>query len=83
MAANHNSQGPEGNYDPAGSTQMFRAFVEEAAPAGPGAGAGPAAPGSRRRQAQASGSGSKAGLWLGVGLGVVLLVGAVCWLALR
>ncbi|WP_327284217.1 MULTISPECIES: hypothetical protein [unclassified Streptomyces] len=80
MAANHNSQGPEGNYDPAGSTQMFRAFVEEAAPAGPAAGT--AAPGSRRRQAQASSSGSKAGLWLGVGLGVLLLVGAVCWLAL-
>ncbi|MFE2142242.1 hypothetical protein ACFXA3_10920 [Streptomyces sp. NPDC059456] len=81
MAANHNSQGPEGNYDPAGSTQMFRAFVEEAAPTGPGAGAGPVAPGSRRRQPQPSGS--KAGLWLGVGLAVVLLVGAVCWLALR
>lgn len=39
-----NTQGPEGNYDPAGSTQMFRAFVDEApqgrqqqaaAPAGP------------------------------------------------
>ncbi|MCK1821135.1 hypothetical protein MTQ10_16305 [Streptomyces sp. XM83C] len=25
-----NSQGPQGNYDPAGSTQMFRAFVDEA-----------------------------------------------------
>jgi hypothetical protein len=25
-----NTQGPEGNYDPAGSTQMFRAFVDEA-----------------------------------------------------
>lgn len=24
-----NTQGPEGNYDPAGSTQMFRAFVDE------------------------------------------------------
>ena len=37
-----NTQGPEGNYDPAGSTQMFRAFVDDpqsrrqqAAPAGP------------------------------------------------
>jgi hypothetical protein len=37
-----NTQGPQGNYDPAGSTQMFRAFVDEpearqqaAAPAGP------------------------------------------------
>ncbi|MFR9794568.1 hypothetical protein ACL02U_01450 [Streptomyces sp. MS06] len=24
-----NTQGPQGNYDPAGSTQMFRAFVDE------------------------------------------------------
>ncbi|MEV6961874.1 hypothetical protein AB0M97_22265 [Streptomyces sp. NPDC051207] len=37
-----NTQGPQGNHDPAGSTQMFRAFVDEApqgrqaaAPAGP------------------------------------------------
>ncbi len=38
-----NTQNPEGNHDPAGSTQMFRAFVDEtpqgsqpaAAPAGP------------------------------------------------
>ncbi|MFE2548833.1 hypothetical protein ACFXGI_09835 [Streptomyces sp. NPDC059355] len=86
MAANHNSQGPEGNYDPAGSTQMFRAFVEEAAPtgpgAGPGAGAGPVAPGSRRRQAAAQSSGSKAGLWLGVGVAAVVLIGLVAWLAL-
>lgn len=29
-----NTQGPEGNYDPAGSTQMFRAFVDEAPRAG-------------------------------------------------
>ncbi|MFE2875604.1 hypothetical protein ACFXG6_14250 [Streptomyces roseus] len=78
MAANHNSQGPEGNYDPAGSTQMFRAFVEEAAPAGPGQ--GPVAPGSRRRQA-AQGSGSKTGLWLGVGVAALVLIALVAWLA--
>ena len=37
-----NTQGPQGNHDPAGSTQMFRAFVDEpqgrqqaAAPSGP------------------------------------------------
>ncbi|WP_030160242.1 hypothetical protein [Streptomyces sp. NRRL S-244] len=77
MAANHNSQGPEGNYDPAGSTQMFRAFVEEAAPAGQG----PAVQGSRRRQA-AQGSGSKTGLWLGVGIAALVLIGVVAWLAL-
>lgn len=29
MANTPNPQGPEGNYDPAGSTQMFRAFVDE------------------------------------------------------
>nr|WSW44942.1 hypothetical protein OG296_18370 [Streptomyces sp. NBC_01001] len=79
MAANHNSQGPEGNYDPAGSTQMFRAFVEEAAPAGQGQ--GPAVQGARRRQA-AQGSGSKAGLWLGVGVVALVLIGVVAWLAL-
>ncbi|MFE6842212.1 hypothetical protein [Streptomyces sp. NPDC057686] len=78
MAANHNSQGPEGNYDPAGSTQMFRAFVEEAAPAGPG----PAVQGSRRRQGSGSGSGSKTGLWLGLGVALLVVVGAVAWLAL-
>jgi hypothetical protein len=40
-----NTQGPEGNYDPAGSTQMFRAFVDDpqsrqqqAAPKGPNIG---------------------------------------------
>jgi hypothetical protein len=37
-----NTQGPQGNNDPAGNTQMFRAFVDEtpqgrqqAAPSGP------------------------------------------------
>ncbi len=29
-----NTQGPQGNHDPAGSTQMFRAFVDEAPRAG-------------------------------------------------
>ncbi|MET9957880.1 hypothetical protein ABZ128_02130 [Streptomyces sp. NPDC006326] len=71
---NHNSQGPEGTYDPAGSTQMFRAFVEEAEPARA------AAPGSRRQPKPA---GSKTGVWLGLALGLVLLIGAVAWLALR
>ncbi|MEU7552948.1 hypothetical protein AB0B01_11435 [Streptomyces sp. NPDC044571] len=72
--SNHNSQGPEGNYDPAGSTQMFRAFVEEAEPVRA------AAPGSRR---QAKPAGSKTGARLGLALGLVLLIGAVAWLALR
>ncbi|MFE5852598.1 hypothetical protein ACFQ61_05180 [Streptomyces sp. NPDC056500] len=64
-------QGPEGNHDPAGSTQMFRAFVDEAAPTG----------GSRRRAA-APRSGPKIGLILGV-VGGVIVLAVVTWLAVR
>ncbi|MGW1027753.1 hypothetical protein ACWD4J_29340 [Streptomyces sp. NPDC002577] len=68
MAHNpHAPQGPEGNYDPAGNTQMFRAFVDEGAPQ-PG------------RQEAAS-SGPRIGLILGVVVAVVI-VAAVAWLAL-
>lgn len=67
--ASGNSQGPEGNYDPAGSTQMFRAFVDEAAPQG------------RQVTTPAAQSGSRVGLILGVVAAVVIL-GAVAWLAL-
>lgn len=74
MAANHNSPDPEGTYDPAGSTQMFRAFVEEAEPA-----RAPSVPGARRRPKE---SGSKTGLWLAVALGLLVLVGAAVWWAL-
>lgn len=77
MAANHNSQGPEGNYDPAGSTQMFRAFVEEAAPARQ-------TPTRRqRREEEQQAAGSKKGLWLGLAVALVLAIGAAAWLALR
>jgi hypothetical protein len=62
-------QSPEGNYDPAGSTQMFRAFVDEAAPQG------------RQATTPAAQSGSRVGLILGVVAAVVIL-GAVAWLAL-
>ncbi|MCX4824190.1 hypothetical protein OG883_30900 [Streptomyces sp. NBC_01142] len=62
-------QGPEGNYDPAGSTQMFRAFVDEAAPQG-------------RQATPAAQSGSRVGLILGV-VAAVAILGAVAWLALR
>ncbi|MBT2404152.1 MULTISPECIES: hypothetical protein [unclassified Streptomyces] len=76
MSDTHNTQGPEGNYDPAGSTQMFRAFVEEAAPSGP------AGPGARMQQRAAQQkSGSKAGVWLG--LAAVVVIGVVIWLAVR
>ncbi|MGV9885135.1 hypothetical protein [Streptomyces sp. NPDC003006] len=65
----HNPQGPQGNSDPAGSTQMFRAFVDEA-------------PRSGQRQAATSSSGPRVGLILGVVLAVVIVAG-VAWLALK
>ncbi|MFB7463846.1 hypothetical protein ACFCZ1_10125 [Streptomyces sp. NPDC056224] len=80
MADNHNSQVPEGNYDPAGSTQMFRAFVEEAAPARQ------APTGSRRQrreEEQQAAAGSKKGAWLGVGIALVLVLGAALWVVLH
>ncbi|MFH8293439.1 hypothetical protein [Streptomyces sp. NPDC018059] len=65
----HNPQGPQGNPDPAGSTQMFRAFVDEA-------------PQGRRAATPASTSGPRVGLILGVLLAVVIVAG-VAWLALK
>jgi hypothetical protein len=62
------NQGPQGNHDPAGSTQMFRAFVDEG-------------PQSRQRQAQAQ-SGPRAGVVIGIVVAVVV-VAAVVWLALK
>ncbi|GAA5049044.1 hypothetical protein [Streptomyces sp. SID10815] len=64
-----NTQGPQGNHDPAGSTQMFRAFVDDAAPQG------------GRQQPQTS-SGPRIGLIVGVVVAVVV-VAAVAWLALK
>ncbi|MDK1474942.1 hypothetical protein QNO07_16185 [Streptomyces sp. 549] len=61
-------QGPEGNPDPAGSTQMFRAFVDEG-----GVPQSPAAP--------APAAGPRVGLIVGVIVGLVA-VAAVVWLAL-
>ncbi|MFI5984214.1 hypothetical protein ACIBEA_25430 [Streptomyces sp. NPDC051555] len=71
MAAHTNSQGPEGNYDPAGSTQMFRAFVDEAEAARPAAAAA-----SHRQQA------SRTGVWLAVVVALAVVIGVVAWLAL-
>ncbi|MEZ3181103.1 hypothetical protein KYY02_21145 [Streptomyces pimonensis] len=62
-----NSQGPQGNHDPAGSTQMFRAFVDEEPPA---------------RQAAATGGGPRIGLIVGIVVAVAV-VAAVAWLALK
>ncbi|MFI6344996.1 hypothetical protein [Streptomyces sp. NPDC050560] len=61
-------QGPEGTPDPAGSTQMFRAFVDEEAPRG-------AAP-------QTSSSGGRPLLIVGVVVAIVV-VAAVAWLAFK
>ncbi|MEU3341374.1 hypothetical protein ACWCQ1_08955 [Streptomyces sp. NPDC002144] len=62
-----NPQNPQGNYDPAGSTQMFRAFVDEG-------------PQGRQQQAPAP-SGPRIGLIVGVVVAVAV-VAAVAWLAL-
>ncbi|MGC5007392.1 hypothetical protein [Streptomyces sp. DT203] len=68
MAHNpHAPQGPEGNYDPAGSTQMFRAFVDEGEP--------------QRRQQPTASSGPKTGVIVAV-VAVVVILGAIAWLAL-
>ncbi|GAA2314841.1 hypothetical protein OKJ48_04855 [Streptomyces kunmingensis] len=68
----HNPQGPtpEGNYDPAGSTQMFRAFVDEGGTPTP------------RAQAAPVKSGPGAGLIIGIVVAVVVIA-AVAWLALK
>ncbi|MEV6165388.1 hypothetical protein AB0L71_26380 [Streptomyces sp. NPDC052052] len=69
MAHNpHAPQGPEGNYDPAGSTQMFRAFVDEGEP-------------QRRQQQQPASSGPRTGVIVAV-VAVVVVLAAVAWLAL-
>ena len=64
-----NTQDPQGNYDPAGSTQMFRAFVDEA-------------PQGRQQQQAAAPSGPRIGLIVGVVVAVAI-VAAVAWLALK
>ncbi|MEU8431432.1 hypothetical protein AB0F18_00695 [Streptomyces sp. NPDC029216] len=77
MSAHHNSPDAEGSYDPAGSTQMFRAFVAE----GEGQAARtPSVPGSRRRVKE---SGPKARGWLMLVFGLVLMFGAALWVVLR
>ncbi|AXG79004.1 hypothetical protein [Streptomyces paludis] len=67
MAHNpHAPQGPEGNPDPAGSTQMFRAFVDDGEP--------------ERRQAPQQQGGPKTGVIVGVVVAVAILA-VVAWLA--
>jgi hypothetical protein len=60
-------QGPQGAPDPAGSTQMFRAFVDEE-PQG-------------RQAAQQRGGGSKTGMTVGIVIAVVVILAVVGWLA--
>ncbi|MGW7352271.1 hypothetical protein [Streptomyces sp. Z26] len=68
MAHNPNApQNPQGTPDPAGSTQMFRAFVDEGGP--------------QRPAAVQGSSGPRIGLIVGV-VAVVAVVAAVAWLAL-
>ncbi|MFI1969825.1 hypothetical protein [Streptomyces cinnamoneus] len=67
-------QSPEGAYDPAGNTQMFRAFVDE----GPTGRRTPAAPASSRARAS---SGPRPGMIIGVIVALAVVAGAV-WLAL-
>ncbi|MFI0940900.1 MULTISPECIES: hypothetical protein [unclassified Streptomyces] len=55
-------QSPENNYDPAGSTQMFRAFVDEQ----------PQAVEVQRAQAR-----PRVGLIVGIVVAVVVIVGVV------
>ncbi|MEU6978345.1 MULTISPECIES: hypothetical protein [unclassified Streptomyces] len=70
-------QGPEGSYDPAGSTQMFRAFVDEGTPQQQNQ------PGQRQQQYQTTthSSGPRVGLIVGVIVAIAVLAG-VAWLAL-
>ncbi|MFD0279201.1 hypothetical protein ACFVHB_35635 [Kitasatospora sp. NPDC127111] len=63
----------DNDYDPAGSTQMFRAFVDES-PA-------PQAPGSV--STYGSNSGSRTGVIAVVAVVALAVLGAVIWLAVK
>ena len=74
MAHNpHAPQGPDPSQDPAGNTQMFRAFVDEET-------GGRAAP-QRRAAPQPASSGPRIGVIVGV-IAVIVVVAAAAWLAL-
>ncbi|MFC6596940.1 hypothetical protein [Kitasatospora paranensis] len=64
----------DNDYDPAGSTQMFRAFVDET-PA-------PQAPGAVTTYGS-SGGGSRTGVIAAVVVVALIVVGAVVWLAVK
>ncbi|UNO40836.1 hypothetical protein [Streptomyces sp. MST-110588] len=69
--ANYPQNPADGNHDPAGSTQMFRAFVDEGTPQG----------GGRRAAAPQAAAGPRIGLIVGVVV-VIAAVAAAAWLAL-
>lgn len=62
-----NQQSPENNYDPAGSTQMFRAFVDEE---------------PRQAQVQRAQARPRTGMIIGIVVVLVVIVGVVA-LALK
>ncbi|MFE7188041.1 hypothetical protein [Kitasatospora sp. NPDC057541] len=64
----------DNEYDPAGSTQMFRAFVEET-PA-------PQAPGSVNTYGN-TGGGSRTGVIAIIAVVALAVLGAVVWLAVK
>ncbi|MER7670603.1 hypothetical protein ACFVXG_11005 [Kitasatospora sp. NPDC058162] len=64
----------DNDYDPAGSTQMFRAFVDET-PA-------PQAPGSVSTYGSSK-SGSRTGVIALVAVVALVVLGAVVWLAVK
>ncbi|GGO86639.1 hypothetical protein [Wenjunlia tyrosinilytica] len=57
----------DNDYDPAGSTQMFRAFVDEGATS----------------PEPSTASGGRTGVIVGVAIAVVVVLAAVVWLALK
>ncbi|MEU3541093.1 hypothetical protein [Streptomyces paromomycinus] len=71
--ANYQQNPANGQPDPAGSTQMFRAFVDEGAPEQPG--------GRRAAAQQQSSGGPRIGVIVGVIVAIAVVVGAA-WLAL-
>ncbi|MBV2152972.1 hypothetical protein [Kitasatospora sp. SUK 42] len=65
----------DNEYDPAGSTQMFRAFVDES-PA-------PQAPGSVSTYSSGGNSGSRTGVIAVIAVVALAVLGAVVWLAVK
>ncbi|WP_406201647.1 hypothetical protein OH807_22215 [Kitasatospora sp. NBC_01560] len=65
----------DNDYDPAGSTQMFRAFVDET-PA-------PQAPGSVSTYGSSSSGGSRTGVIAAIAVVALVVLGAVVWLAVK